>query len=70
MIIESLNKYAMKIESIILQNNIDNKMNNVTAKTNSIADEISKLVILKNNGAFSDEEFNALKSNLLIIAGE
>lgn len=56
-----LNKYAMQIESIIHQNS-NGKDNE---PINSIADEIAKLVSLKESGVLNDEEFNTLKAKII-----
>jgi hypothetical protein len=56
-----LNKYAMQIESIIHQNS-NGKDNE---PINSIADEIAKLISLKESGVLNDEEFNALKAKII-----
>ena len=51
----------MQIESIIHQNS-NGKDNE---PINSIADEIAKLISLKESGVLNDEEFNALKAKII-----
>lgn len=62
-VVKRVNKYAMQIESIIQQCNLDNQSNNDT-RINIVA-ELTKLADLKERGIITEEEFAKLKSKLI-----
>ena len=64
-----LMKSATQIKDIVsvVIDNIDKKAsaNTTQSNTTSVADEISKLLKLKEQGVLTEEEFNAQKARLL-----
>lgn len=63
-ILQRINKYVMKIESIIQQCNLEMQSTNITPNVDIIS-EIKKLAELKEQGIITDEEFIKLKAKFL-----